>query len=421
MTLKVLIGTSQKNNPEEAALEIITQAKSDQNVAPKMVLLFSTIHYAQKDGHKRVLKQIYNNIPKTTPLIGGSVAGFMNNSGVFTKGISAVFFYSEDGEFHIGVGKNTKRNPQKAAQSCSKMIKSKIQNKTWKSKFLFELVASGIIFRIPLAGNKKIIKTPNFFDPFFNPLMSLLTKTFQIGNGREDEVIEILAKEFNDFIILGGSTLDDNKWISSYQFFNQEVLTNSVVAAAILGDFDTRLNTSLGLTPSGIKINPTKVVLFNCSINKIDHKAATQTLLEKLNWPKEFINESLHRKSLYYPLCYKKGDQLCSRVLALVVGGNLVFTNVVKSNELEIYTASGKSLIDAVDEHDLIPSRFVIFVSCCARLEALGRNIFKVHQKIVNQLGNTPFILIYASGEDAHSAGKEILRLNESFNSTQFR
>ena len=201
------------------------------------------------------------------------------------------------------------------------------------------------------------------------------------------------------------------------QFYAHEVLTNSVVGLAILTNNNIEIKSTLGLNPTGIKINSNKIGLYNSSIEKIESCGATTKLFEKLAWPKEYLNESLHRKTLYYPFCYKKGQQLCSRVLALVVGENLIFTNKI-SNEMELYTASGKSLINSIEPHlNTSSEKIDIHIACCATLEALGRDVFKVYYKILEKKKDSQFLLLFLSGEDAYTEGTELVRLNESFNS----
>jgi hypothetical protein len=419
LVFEVGIGTSQNWDPKIAATEAVTQALKNLHHAPTFTFLYSTIHYEKEDGFKKIINQIYANVPKETSLIGGTVAGFMNNSGCYTRGITFLVCYSDEIFTTQGIGKNTKLNPKKAAKDCANQIKKNIKGE-WKNKTLLNLVASGIILKIPFKGNKKILKIPNFLNPIVPPALTLSTKFVGRGLGREDEVLEQLVKELTGFNILGGSTLDNNKWENAYQFFNNEVHKNSVVGLAIFTNNDIEIKSTLGLNPTGIKISSSKIGLYNSLIEKIENTGATTKLFEKLNWPKEYLNEALHRKTLYYPFCYIKGKQLCSRVLALVVGENLVFTNKINS-EMELYTASGNSLVESINPHlEKSAQKLELYISCCATLEALGRNIYKVHNKIIEKKKDEPFLLVFLSGEDAYTPNSELVRLNESFNSLKF-
>jgi len=419
LVFEIGIGTSQNWDPSLAANEALTQALGKLTNAPTFTFLYSTIHYEKNEGFKTIIKKIYEKIPEKTPLIGGTIAGFMNNSGCYTRGITFLACYSDEISVVQGIGKNTKLNPKRAAKDCAKQIKDSIKGE-WKNKILINLVASGIILKVPLQGSKKVLKIPTLLNPLVSPALTLVTKFIGRGLGREDEVLEQLVKELEGFNILGGSTLDDNKWEKSYQFFNKEVHKNSVVGLAILTNNDIEIRSTLGLNPTGIKISSSKIGLYNSLIEKIENTGATTKLFEKLNWPKEYLNEALHRKTLYYPFCYIKGKQLCSRVLALVVGENLVFTNKINS-EMELYTASGNSLVESINPHlEKSAQKLELYISCCATLEALGRNIYKVHNKIIEKKKDEPFLLVFLSGEDAYTPNSELVRLNESFNSLKF-
>ncbi|OQA30631.1 MAG: FIST N domain protein [archaeon ADurb.Bin336] len=419
MVFKVGIGTSQNWNPELAAEDAINQALKNMPERPSFMFLYSTIHYENNKGFEKILKKIYTYVPEKTPLVGGTVAGFMNNSGCYTRGITLLVAYSDEIFVTHGIGKNSKLDPKKAAKDCANQIK-KATIGEWNNKILINLVASGIILKVPFQGNKKILNIPNFLDPIVSPALTIVTKFLGVGLGREDEILEQLVKELDGFNILGGSTLDDNKWEKGYQFFNNTVNTNSIVGLAIFTNNEINIKSTLGLKRTGIKVSATKIGLYNSLIEKIDGHGATTKLFEKLNWPKEYLNESLHRKTLYYPFCYTKGNQLCSRVLALVVGENLVFTNKIDS-EMELGIASGKSLIDSINPHlEKTSPKLELYTACCATLEALGRNTFSVYKKIIEKKKEEPFLLIFLSGEDAYTPGKKLIRLNESFNSLKF-
>ena len=139
----------------------------------------------------------------------------------------------------------------------------------------------------------------------------------------------------------------------------------------------------------------------------------------------DLLDENMHRRTLFYPICYKKGEMLCPRVIALVIKDALVFTNkALKDSDMEVYSASGSSLINSVkenlDKYEENNLKFGFIVSCCARLEALGDATFKVHKIINNYYKNIPFLLFFASGEDVYKSGQTPVRLNESFNVVNF-
>jgi hypothetical protein len=421
--LEAAVGMSRKWDAREAGREVAESTLSKLNGNPNFFLLFSTIHYEKHGGFEEFLKGVWEILPESTPLIGGSVVGFMNNHGCYTRGSSALAVSYPNMDVSIGVGHNTKRNPEKAAMECADMIKNDLEKSNYSNKFLIDITSSGIVPNMPGIGRKKVIRS-KFGDVLLKTL-NTTCKRLQIGPGREDEIIDILSKELSDYDIIGGSTLDDNKWERNFQFYKKEVLTNSVIALGFKTDLNWKLNSTFGLNPTGIKMRPSKTTLFDCAIKKIENKPAVDAYLEKMGWSEDLLDENMHRRTLFYPICYKKGEMLCPRVLALVIKDALVFTNkALKDKDMEVYSASGSSLINSVkqnlDKYEEDNLKFGFIVSCCARLEALGDATFKVHEIINNYYKNIPFLLFFASGEDVYKSGKTPVRLNESFNVVNF-
>lgn len=423
------VGLSRSWDPKEAGEEVAVTTLEKLDKDPKFFLLFSTIHLdREKDGMQKFVESVYDQLPKGTPMIGGTVCGFMNHYGCYTRGATGLAVSYPNMDVAVGVGHNTKRNPEKSAKECAKMIKKGLEGSKgkYKNKFLFEFVCSGIVPKLPIVGRKRVLILPPIVNKIFPSILSFMTSKLQYGNGREDEVIERLIDEFADYTIIGGSTMDDNRWEKSLQFYNNNVYTNSIVALAFNTNLDASINTTSGLMPTGIKMKPTKIDLYDCALSEIDGKPALDAFQNKLGWSKYFFDEKLHRRTLYYPLCYQKEGALCSRVLALVMGKHLIFTNTIKTDELEIYVTSGKSLIDSVSENlksvDEYKNRihFALIVSCTARIETLGCGVYKVHEKLCSFFGESPFLTVYASGEDIYAPNKPVLRLNETFNSIVF-
>jgi len=420
------VGMSRQWDAYSAGREVGEEVWGKMHNAPKFVLFFSSIHYKKNGGFNKLLEGFYSVVPKEVKLVGGTVAGFINNNGVFTRGATALAVYSDEMDVATGIGHNTKRAPEMAGRRCAETIKSGLEKSGYKNKYVFEFTCSGLVPSLPFIGSKRVMKMPKLLSRLTILGLSFATRTMQIGVGREDDVVRKMSEVLDEFTVLGGSTLDNNKWEFSYQFFNNKAYTNSVVAVGIQSDLESVFSSSSGLKPTGVKMKPTKVGLYGCAIESIEGKPAAEAVREKLGWPKDFYDENLHRRTLYYPLCYEQEGEVSSRVMALIVGDDIVFTNVVGDNELEVNHASGKSLIECVDagleETAEFKDRsvFAFIVSCCARLEALGAQTYKVHERVEKSLDGVPFLGIYASGEDVRVPGKRHNRLNETFNLVSF-
>jgi hypothetical protein len=183
-------------------------------------------------------------------------------------------------------------------------------------------------------------------------------------------------------------------------------------------DQKIHLNTTYGLKETEKKLRITKKGEDGRVIREIDHKPALEGFLQTLSWPYDFIDERLYRKTFFTPFGYWKDDILFPNVIGLFMGKNIHCGFKIDADELSLLSASGRSLLQAVDdnlrEHDA--SQFGFIISCAARLETLGRNIFTVKQKLQDYFGDTPFLLVYVGGEDTYSKEKGKRHINESFN-----
>ena len=227
-------------------------------------------------------------------------------------------------------------------------------------------------------------------------LFSLIA--LQKGPGREEEILDELVKNLPDFTIIGGSSLDDNEVIKNYQFFNNNVLENSVVALGIKSDLNILLNTSYGLNKTDRSFKVTQVGGAGKVIEKLNDKPATEEFLNVMKWPKYFLDERIHRKTLFTPLGYIKKNRLFPIVIGAFWGHSILCARNIESDEVSLFFASGKSLIDAIDENTKKfkdkDNLLAFIVSCIARLETLGCNVFIVREKLLDFFGDVPFLLM---------------------------
>ena len=84
------VGMSRKWDARDAGREVAETAIKNLSRPPDFFLLFSTIHYEKHGGFQEFLNGVWDVLPKGTPLIGGTVAGFANKYGCYTRGAMAM-------------------------------------------------------------------------------------------------------------------------------------------------------------------------------------------------------------------------------------------------------------------------------------------------------------------------------------------
>lgn len=187
-----------------------------------LLFFFSTIHYMKKGGFSNLLRGIYEVFPDTVKLVGGTVRGFVNNDGCFARGATALAVSSDEMDAVVGIGRNTKRNPQKAARQCVSEIQKNLQSSMYENGFLLNIIAGAEIPNIPPIGTKKIIG-PGVTQKTLLKLFSISQTTFQMGAARDEDLVEELVSLLPEYAMLSGATLDDGPGFKIFQFYNQQV------------------------------------------------------------------------------------------------------------------------------------------------------------------------------------------------------
>lgn len=413
------VGTSRKWDAREAGREVARNTIKDLSAPPNFFLLFSSIHYERHGGFQEFLNGVWDVLPEGTPLLGGTVSGFINPQGCFTRGATALAVSYSNMKVAVGVGHDTKRNPKKAAKQAIKMLKQNLDC-IYPNKFLLQLVSAGNVPNI--VGRKKVVK--GISKTLALNLYGFSLKVLQTGVGREDEIHDITTKEFKDFNILGGSLLDSMRIMNNYQFYDKKVFENALILLGISLDLNSNVCTTLGMQETGKEFTITKMSADKRIVHEIDGKPASKRFLELLNWPEEYFDETIYRRIFYYPLAFKDGEKIVPEVIPLILGDSLLFTYQTKNPHVKILSTSGKGLISAVTENlenQLTVNPFMGLISACAiRLQTLGGNIFKVREILMDYFKDKPFLLFYVGGEMSYSPENGLKYGNDTFNTAIF-
>ena len=413
------IGMSRKWDAREAGREVAETAIKKLSRPPDFFLLFSTIHYEKYGGFQEFLNGVWDVLPKGTPLVGGTVAGFINPEGCYTRGATALAASYPNINVTVGFGKNTRKNPDKAAKKLSNTIINVKDASTNSSRFLFCVLPGGTVPQLFGFGRKKVIKS-GLVSKISLLLLDFSIRLVQMGPGREEEIFEALEKYMQNWHILGGSSMDNLIQKTSYQFIDNTIHSTDIVGLGILSDLNCDIITTYGLERTGIKMKITKKGLRNCVIREIDGKPATQEFLQKINWPKEFLDDRLYTKTFYYPLGYEYRNVLRPQIIGAFLGDNIACGYSVKTDDIEILSASGKSLIKAMENcaFEIMKKnpKIVLGVACATQLETLGNGIYQAFYKFKESFSDVPFVIGYYAGEESYSPISPPKQLYDSFN-----
>lgn len=428
----VSMGMSRKWDAHEAGREVARKVIEKLKSPPNFFLLFSSIHYQKKGGFEELLKGVWDILPQGTPLIGGSVAGFINNFGCFSRGVTALSVSYPNMDVSIGYGENTKRNPRNATMNCMSHITNELKKSDYKNPFLLDIISSGIVPQLPGMERKKVIKS-KMTSFVASKGLGFSLKYLQKGAGRDEEILDYLINknktDGEEYKILSGSATDDVNQLKNFQFYNDKILTNSIVAIGLKSDFENEVYSTHGLRETGISFKITETDSSKRLVNKINNKPAVPELLKILNWSEEFLDEDIYKRIFYYPIYTLSPDgKKYPLVIPYFLSNSFLLAFKLRSNDAELLTLSGKDLINAVQENiNYFQAKlqgnkpcFGLISSCGMRLLTLGKNVNLVRDKLLDFYKNTPFILYYVAGEGSYSPTNGLTQGNYTFNMGNF-
>jgi hypothetical protein len=422
--VEAAVGMSRKWDAREAGREVARDTIRKLNSPPDLFLLFSTIHYEKHGGFEEFLNGVRSVLPEETPLVGGTAVGFINNYGCYTRGTSALAVSYPNMDVAIGVGRNTKRNPKKAAKQCAEMIKRELQSSKYENNFLLNCVSGPGAMKIPGQGYKKVIDS-GFTSKFVMQAFGLSQYLLQKGFGREDEIFEELVKMFPEYHMILGTSMDDYKGLSDYQFYNDKILTNSIVNLGIATDLNLDVCTTHGMKETDIKFKITKLSKNGHIIQEINNKPALQEIYRLLNWPDGFLNEkTMLQTSIYYPISLRRHGREVPAVMAFLLKDAIMTPCVIDAGDVSILTVSGKNLVhamrDNLESFSKIKPEFGFCSTCMTILQTLGYKTNMIQAEMLEYFKDKPFLMFYCAGEGTYSPVKNITYANMSFNTAVF-
>jgi hypothetical protein len=370
--IKAGVGKSNNPDPVKAGAEACQQAIDQTGERADLIVVFSTVAYDQKK-----MLQGVRSVSKEIPLVGCSDSGEITIEGPVSKHVAVMALRADNIEFSLGVGGGTDKDSHKAGAEAADKVKKKAKG----DLSLFVMLLDG------LAEN---------------------------GAAAVRGVQEVLGKNFP---IMGGSAGDDFLFQKTYQYYNDEVLENSVIGIGLSGKFSFGVGVRHGWEPIGLPMKVTKAV--GSKLIEINNRPALSIYEDYFGKKaEELIKEPIARMAYTYPLgmSVEGSPELLIRdvVIANEKGEITCAAEIPEGSEIRLMLGDPDKAIQAAREaaenalsqlKGAKPKVAFIF-DCMARNKLLGPRIGEEIVAIQEVLGKeVPLIGFYTYGEQAPLGG----------------
>lgn len=364
--------TDHKRAAVEAAREAADKLGGDK---PSIVFAFSSIKYNQED----VLSGL-NEVFSGVPIVGGSAAGEIVSWNTTFESVNVMAIATDQIKFTYGISGGVAADSFKAGANVAQEV---IKNNDGKKPDLLVILPDGM--------------TAN-------------------GSALVEGVKSVMGK---DQPIIGGSLGDDYLFKKTYEYYNDKVLTDSVVAIGFSGNFAYGFGIKHGWEPVGIPMKVTKAD--GVLLKEIDGKPALKMYEDYFGKEAtELVKEPLARMAYTYPIGIKVegSDELLIRdpvianekgeisMAAAIPEGTMV--NIMIGDRDRAIKAAEAAATVAVKQLEGRPARFILMFNCMARNKLLGVRCHEENQTVQKTLGeNVPMIGFYTYGEQGPLLGNK--------------
>ena len=371
--IKAGVGRSNNLNAVEAGEEACQKAIGEAGGKADLIIVFSTVAYEQKEVIEGV-----RSVSKEIPLVGCSDAGEITTQGPTSKSVAVMALQATDMKFTIGVGHGADKDSFSAGKEAAQSAKDKA-----KEPFLLF-----IMFLDGLAEN---------------------------GAAAVRGAQSILGENFP---IMGGSAGDDFLFKKTYEYCDDQVLTNTVIGVGLSGKFSFGVGVRHGWEPIGLPMKATKSQ--GGKLIEIDNRPALSIYEDYFGKKAEDLTkEPIARMAYTYPLgmSVEGSPELLLRdvVIANEKGEITCAAEIPEGSEIRLMMGDSDKAIGAAKEaaenalsqlNGIKPKAIFVF-DCIARHKLLGPKIGEEITAIQTVLGkDVPLIGFYTYGELAPLAGK---------------
>ncbi len=370
--IKAGVGRSNNSDPTKAGAEAARQALRQTDNEADLIVVFSTVAYDQEEMLKGVM-----SVSKEIPLVGCSDSGEITTQGPVSKHVAVMALNSDTIDFTIGVGRGTEKDSFKAGVEAAREVKEKAKGEI----SLFLMLLDG------LAEN---------------------------GAAAVRGVQEVFGKNFP---IMGGSAGDDFLFKKTYEYYNDQVLTNAVIGIGLSGKFSFGVGVRHGWEPIGLPMKVTKAK--GGKLIEVNNRPALSIYEDYFGKKaEELIKEPIARMAYTYPLgmSVEGSSELLIRdvVIANEKGEITCAAEIPEGSEIRLMLGDPEKAIQAAKEaaegalaqlEEAKPKVIFVF-DCMARRKLLGPRIGEEILAIQNVLGKeVPLIGFYTYGEQAPLGG----------------
>lgn len=371
MATHIGIGFSSLADPAQAAKEAAAQAKNQLNVATtELVLVFTSISHAVPQVIETITKILQPN-----KIVGSSTAGLILNDKISPQGVAVMAINSEEIHFtttmldNIG-GKDMRQMGFQMARDLSAAHKN--------------------------PGHQILT--------FFSD--GTLTSGSAFSNGAR----EVLGSATP---VVGAISSDNFAFKKTVQFYQDKILSNSLVGLLIGGPITIAIGSKHGWKPLGKPRTIDKVD--GCVIKTIDGKPAAMLYENYFGEESKSLKESrLGSMAILYPMgIYLEEERyyLLRNAIDILDDGSIVCQGEVpEGSEMHLMIGSKDSckqaaLDAALEVREGLSGRqakLILIIESMTRYKLLGRSSIQEIQIIKDVLGyTTPMIGMYSAGEIA--------------------
>ena len=217
--------------------------------------------------------------------------------------------------------------------------------------------------------------------------------------------------------LVGGCAGDDLKMRQTFQFHNDQVLSNAAVGAALGSDAPFGIGVQHGWRKVGEPMIVTNSA--NSRVYTLDDEPALDVYLRRLNAPPEAHQDPavFTRFALTHPLGLRRriGEEMrfvqdadftdrSLGCIAEVPRGGLTW--IMEGDEESVLRATESSCMDALASLNGLPPLGLIAFDCVARRGVLGNDGIRSEiQRVARQAGGAPVAGFYTYGEIARTRG----------------